>query len=148
MALARTMTYHAACVLSRIFWPDMTPEGPWRLLLIDDEPLIAVLVARMLGPAYAVTRAASGEVALEWLARGDAYDLLLCDLMMPGLTGMDVHARLQAEGSPHVDKMVFLTGGAFVGDAGQFLARVSNPCLEKPFLAEELRAVVREALRS
>ncbi len=118
-----------------------------RILVIDDEPLIGSLIARVLGGGYDVVTVAQAQAGLNLLAAPDDFDLVLCDLMMPGLTGMDVHAALAAQHSPHVASMVFLTGGAFVGQAGQFLARVPNPCLEKPFLAEELRSAVRDALQ-
>ena len=117
-----------------------------RILVIDDEPLIGSLIARVLGRGYDVVTVAQAQAGLNLLAEPDDFDLVLCDLMMPDLTGMDVHAALAARHSPHVASMVFLTGGAFVGQAGQFLARVPNPCLEKPFLAEELRSAVRDAL--
>jgi len=117
-----------------------------RILLIDDEPLIGTLIARILGSGYDVTTVCHGQPGLDLLGVEGGFDLVLCDLMMPGLTGMDVYARLAERGSPHVAKMVFLTGGAFLGEAGQFLARVPNPCLEKPFLANDLREAVRHAL--
>ncbi len=117
-----------------------------RILVIDDEPLIGGLIVRVLGAAYTVVAVQHGRTGLDLLAEADDFDLVLCDLMMPGLTGMDVHAALEARRSPHAASMVFLTGGAFVGHAGEFLSRVPNPCLEKPFLAEEMRAAVREAL--
>lgn len=124
----------------------MSPSKRPRILVIDDEPLIGSLIARLLGPRFDVVAVAHGQTGLDLLAHNDDFDLLLCDLMMPDLTGMDVHAALAARRSPHVASMVFLTGGAFIGQAGQFLARVPNPCLEKPFLAEELRSTVRDAL--
>lgn len=119
-----------------------------RILVIDDEPLIGSLIGRVLGSAYEVVAVVHGQMGLDLLAANDDFDLILCDLMMPDLTGMDVHAALFDRQSPHAGTMVFLTGGAFVGHAGQFLASVANVCLEKPFLAEELRAAVRNALAS
>ena len=117
-----------------------------RILVIDDEPLIGSLISRVLGAAYEVVTVVQGRAGLDLLQTGNAFDLVVCDLMMPDLTGMDVHAELLARQSRHAQSMVFLTGGAFVGHAGQFLAGVPNQCLEKPFLADELRAAVRDAL--
>ncbi len=119
-----------------------------RILVIDDEPLIGCLIVRVLGRGYDVATVVHGQQGLDVLAADDKFDLVLCDLMMPGLTGMDVHAALAQRGSRQAATMIFLTGGAFVGHAGEFLARVPNPCLEKPFLAEELRAAVHNALAS
>jgi two-component system NtrC family sensor kinase len=117
-----------------------------RILVIDDEPLIGSLITRVLGSGYEVVAVVHGRTGLDLLAVKDDFDLILCDLMMPDLTGMDVHAELLSRQSPHAQTMVFLTGGAFAGHAGQFLARVPNLCLEKPFLGAELRAAVRDAL--
>lgn len=119
-----------------------------RVLVIDDEPLIGSMIARMLGASFDVTCVLSGQAGLDALAHDGAFDLVLCDLMMPGLTGMDVHRRLQAQGSRHAQSLIFLTGGAFVGHAGSFLAQNHNPCLEKPFMAAELREIVRDAVSS
>ena len=124
----------------------MTQVGRPRILVIDDEPLIGSLIARVLGSGYDVQAVVHGRAGLDLLTAKDDFDLILCDLMMPDLTGMDVHAELIARQSPHAASMVFLTGGAFAGHAGLFLARVPNVCLEKPFLAEELRSAVRNAL--
>ena len=121
------------------------PPRP-RILVIDDEPLIGSLIARMLSAHYDVVAVAHGQIALDLLDRQDDFDLLLCDLMMPGLTGMDVYTALAARGSRHVGSMLFLTGGAFVGQAGSFLATIPNRCLEKPFFAAELRDAVANAI--
>ena len=117
-----------------------------RILVIDDEPLIGCLIVRMLGQKYDVVTVADGQAGLDLLANDTTVQLVLCDLMMPGLTGMEVHAALQEVHSPLEPTMIFLTGGAYAGQSGEFLARVPNLCLEKPFLAEELRAAVRDAL--
>ena len=95
---------------------------------------------------FQLTRDQLGQIALDLLDRQDDFDLLLCDLMMPGLTGMDVYTALAARGSRHVGSMLFLTGGAFVGQAGSFLATIPNRCLEKPFFAAELRDAVANAI--
>ena len=124
----------------------MTQHERPRILVIDDEPLIGKLIGRVLRAQYDVVSVTQGQSGLDLLDGDDDFDLVLCDLMMPGLTGMDVHAALLARQSPHASSMLFLTGGAFVSHAGQFLARVPNRCLEKPFLAEELRVAVGEAL--
>ncbi len=117
-----------------------------RILLIDDEPLIGALIVRLLAAGYDVTVVTHGQAALDLLDASDDFRLILCDLMMPGLSGMDVHAALEARGSPLVQTMVFLTGGAFASQEGDFLERVPNLCLEKPFLADELRIAVREGV--
>ena len=117
-----------------------------RVLVIDDEPMIGLMIGRMLGPAYDVTCAHDGAAGLQALRDDAAFDLVLCDLMMPVMTGMDVYTALADRGSVHAQTLIFLTGGAFVGHAGQFLSNVVNPCLEKPFLTAELRTLVHHVV--
>jgi CheY-like chemotaxis protein len=88
-----------------------------------------------------VTRA---QDALQRLLAGEQFDLILCDLMMPEMTGMDVFAYLKRE-RPHLTRrVIFMTGGAFTQGARAFLEQVPNPSLDKPFDMERLRAVIRD----
>jgi CheY-like chemotaxis protein len=73
--------------------------------------------------------------------------VILCDLMMPDMTGMDLHADLVRRDPRVAERMVFLTGGAFTGDARRFLDEVPNARLEKPFDVGALRAAVRQRER-
>jgi CheY-like chemotaxis protein len=82
------------------------------------------------------------EDALAKLRAGEQYDVILCDLMMPQVTGMDLHATLSRERPDLVGRMIFMTGGAFTLRARQFLDGVPNPRIEKPFDAQLLRALV------
>lgn len=71
------------------------------------------------------------------------FDLILCDLMMPAMTGMEVHDELVRLEPELAARMSFLTGGAFTPRARAFLAVVPNPRLEKPFDPQGLRSFVR-----
>jgi PAS domain S-box-containing protein len=113
-----------------------------RVLVVDDEPLVGRALQRILSPPHDVRFQVSAQEALETLTADDAYDLVLCDLMMPEMTGMDLHDRLLAA-APHLAaRFVFLTGGAFTSDARAFLDRVRNPKVEKPFDPASLRELV------
>ena len=72
--------------------------------------------------------------------------MVLCDLMMPGLSGMELHERLARSAPEVARRMVFLTGGAFTDGAREFLARVPNPRIEKPFEPSALREAVAAGL--
>jgi PAS domain S-box-containing protein len=117
-----------------------------RILIVDDEPLVGRAVSRTLSPLHDVVVRTSAHAALEEVARGPAFDLLLCDLMMPEVTGMDLHVRLGEAAPALAERTVFLTGGAFTRAAREFLARVPNPRIEKPFEPDELRALVARIL--
>lgn len=122
-------------------------EGPARLLLIDDERILLSSFRRQLERSYEVMVAESGEEALQLLKRNHPFDLVICDLLMPGMTGMDLFRRVE-EASPHMARrFLFLTGGTFTREARQFLRSVSNPRAFKPLEALELRTLVAEALR-
>jgi len=115
--------------------------GPSRVLLIDDEPLVGRAVTRVLSPPHQVTVAPTAEDGLRLLEAG-GWDAILCDLMLPGLSGMELHERLAATRPEDARRMVFLSGGAFNDGAREFLERVPNQRIEKPFDPPRLRQVV------
>jgi len=71
---------------------------------------------------------------------------VFCDLMMPGLSGMDLYARVRERHPKLADRFVFMTGGAFTVKSQRFLDATSNPRIEKPFDADRVHAVVEEIL--
>jgi CheY-like chemotaxis protein len=80
------------------------------------------------------------------LASGERFDLIFCDLMMPNMTGMDLHAELSRDLPEQAARMIFITGGPFADEARTFLARVPNDRIEKPFDLPNLRALVERML--
>ena len=118
-----------------------------RVLIIDDEPLVLRALSRVASKQHAVEALTSAREALELLAQDQNFDLIVCDLMMPDLTGMDLYARLQKD-FPHLaPRIVFLTGGAFVPRAEEFLALVPNPHLMKPIRPNELLESLQTRLK-
>lgn len=130
--------------------PTGTAQQPTRrgsVLVVDDERQVALLVQRALAQDHDITTTSGAEEALEKIAAGGRYDLILCDLMMPEVTGMELHARLTRVAPDQADKMIFLTGGAFTTGAREFLKQVQNLVVEKPFTPMALRAVVNDRIR-
>lgn len=117
------------------------------ILVVDDEPMIAKAIERMLSAEHDVTILGSAEVALQAITSGARFDVILCDLMMPQMTGMDLHAALARAVPEQADRMVFLTGGAFSSRARAFVEQVPNPCIEKPFDPVRLRALINDRAR-
>ena len=113
-----------------------------RILVIDDEPEIARITREMLVDADEVRIATSGQAALAILEQADPFDAIICDLMMPMVTGMDVHAWLSERGDTQAARMVFMSGGAFTPRAKAFVEEVGNPKLLKPFGVADLLAAV------
>jgi len=117
-----------------------------RVLVVDDEPLVASAVRRTLTPDYDVAMEQTSAGALKRIARGERFDVILCDVMMPNQTGVDFYRELERIAPGELDRVVFLTGGAFIAPAREFLDSLPNLQLEKPFSPEDLRQVVARML--
>jgi signal transduction histidine kinase len=117
-----------------------------RILFVDDEIALGHAVARSLSHHHDVTVSNSGRDALSRLVDGERYDVIVSDLMMPEVTGMEIHAELSERDPEQARRMVFITGGAFTVGAQAFLDGVSNPRLDKPFELENLLAVLETLL--
>jgi CheY-like chemotaxis protein len=118
-----------------------------RILVVDDEEFIGKTITYGLGCDYevvAVTRAAS---ALEILTAGARFDLILCDLLMPEMSGMELYRRIRARVPDQVPRIVFFTGAEFNPEVRDFLKEVPNLWIEKPFEFSALLALVRDRIR-
>jgi signal transduction histidine kinase/CheY-like chemotaxis protein len=118
------------------------PAVRGRVLVIDDDPGVRASLVRMLGTLHEVVAAESGERARAILEADRGFDLILCDLMMPRVSGMDVHDWLSSVDPALAEQLVFITGGAFTPRARELLARVPNLRLEKPLEAKLVAGVV------
>ena len=123
--------------------PVATSDQRLAVLAVDDEPGVRAILAHLLA-RHDVTLAGSGREAIAALDER-RFDVILCDMMMPDLTGMDVHAHVAAHAPELLDRMIFLTGGAFTDQARAFLAAPGRRSITKPFRAEEVREVVATA---
>jgi PAS domain S-box-containing protein len=123
-----------------------SPGRRGRVLVVDDEPIVAAAIARALASEHEVVLRESADEALEGIRRGQRYDAILCDLMMPGMTGMDLHEALARIAPEQASRVVVLTGGAFTDRAREFLDRVPLPRCEKPFDTRVLRELVRKVV--
>lgn len=121
--------------------PTVTEPPKKRLLVIDDEPLVGQLVAKVL-TSHEVTAETSARAALVRLRSGERFDLILCDLIMPEVSGMDFYEQLGQVDPLLRHTVVFLSGGAFTDRAQSFLDSVPNRRLAKPFDVDALNAVL------
>jgi CheY-like chemotaxis protein/two-component sensor histidine kinase len=124
------------------------PARRARVLVVDDEPMMARAVQRLLAGEHDVESTTDPPAAVERVRAGERYDVILCDLMMPGMTGMDVHAAVVAIDEEQARRMVFMTGGAYTSRASEFLERVENPRVEKPLDRAALRSLIRSQVGS
>jgi PAS domain S-box-containing protein len=114
-----------------------------RVLVIDDEALVGSAVRRILGSAHEVVVATTARAALERIGAGEQFDVLLCDVMMPAMTGIELFHDLQRNHPREAARTIFMTGGAFTDGAMQFLDTVGNARLDKPFDPDALRRLVQ-----
>jgi CheY-like chemotaxis protein len=119
-----------------------------RILVIDDERRVAdVLCASLKAAGYDAESEQNPERALRRLAHeNESFDLIFCDLMMRGMTGMDLARALQVQNPNVLRRIVFMTGGAFTPQAQRFLEDKVEQCVEKPFdvVAEAARRLQRK----
>ena len=113
-----------------------------RVLVIDDDVAIAGAIKRLLSSDHEVSTVQGAKMAMDLFSAGNRFDVVLCDLMMPQVTGMDLHAWLLGLDRQQASRMVFITGGAFTPTARAFLDGVTNQRVEKPFEVQGLRALV------
>lgn len=122
-----------------------TEEKPARILIIDDDPVVASALGRLLRRYRVVTMVDSQE-ALAHLLGGEIYDVVVCDLMMPLLSGAALHDRLMTARPEQAKRMIFVTGGAFSLETTSFLERVVQPVLAKPVTRADLLVHVERIL--
>jgi PAS domain S-box-containing protein len=118
-----------------------------RVLVVDDEPRIGSAIARILDPAHDVTAVYTARDAILRLERGEKYDVILCDILMPQMSGFDLYRSLEQIAPEAVSRIIFMTGGPFSTRGAGFLDSVPNARLEKPFSPEALRTLIQRSLQ-
>ena len=123
----------------------MAPHAPVAILLIDDEPSFVSALARLLRhDGSTVDTAADGHRALRHLHE-HRYDVVLCDLRMPGLDGREFYARLSQQHAYLRKRVLFLTGDTLGADSQAFLAQCGQPWVYKPCKAADIRTAIQQA---
>jgi two-component system, cell cycle sensor histidine kinase and response regulator CckA len=114
-----------------------------RILVVDDEPVIGAVLRRIFSRSYDVTVVEHGKVALSMIDAGAEFDVVLCDVVMPDVTGPQVYEAVRTRHPRLLDRFVFITGGALHEKSRRFLASIANPVLYKPFDLGVVRDLVR-----
>jgi len=122
----------------------VTETASHRILVIDDEPAMGRLVRRYLEPRHQITFEQHAADAFARLRSGEPFDVILCDVIMPRLSGAAFFRQLQVVLPEHCQRLVFMTGGARNSEALAFLDMVPNRRIDKPF---SLRVLELELLR-
>lgn len=128
--------------------PARTPElPPGRVLVVDDEEATLRLLNELLAQhGQEVEVACDGAEALEKLARTH-YNVILCDVRMPGVSGDDLYTHIKQRWPELVERIVFLTGDVASASTRAFLKRAGRPVVEKPFEVMDLLGILRKAYK-
>ncbi len=121
------------------------PTQGLSILIVDDDAFVARALKRLMS-SHTVTIETNPMKAIEMLATAQ-FDAVLCDLMMPDMSGMDFYRHLAQTRPAMADRIIFMTGGAFSDTASSFLTNVNNACLTKPFDIKALNSAI-DKLRS
>jgi CheY-like chemotaxis protein len=119
-----------------------------RVLVIDDEHLVGVALSRVLyreNEVVACTRAAE---ALARLNAGERYDVVLCDLRMPIMDGLEFHRLLSVTLPEEANRIVFITAGPLSARAEAFFQRAQNLLMSKPLDVDGVRQLIDRRYRT
>jgi CheY-like chemotaxis protein len=126
--------------------PAGAPAKRGRILLVDDEPDIRRSISKFLTrTGWEVDLADSGDEGLRQLA-GASYEVVLCDLRMPGMSGHEFYRRLESMASPAIATLIFMTGDVLSPEASRFLQEAGRPVLSKPFALKDLMEVLAQVV--
>ncbi len=132
----------ATTIAKRSEPPEPGVKSRPRVLVIDDEVTLTNALRRALHDADVVVRS-SGVEALALLEGDHRFDAIVCDIMMPEMSGIETFERVRAKNPELAPRFIFMTGGAFTVEARAFLDAVDNEWLEKPFELSALRRLIR-----
>jgi two-component system chemotaxis response regulator CheY len=107
------------------------------VLVVDDEPMVCDTIAAILGTGYNVATFTDPRAALASMLQG-SFDVILCDLTMSGISGIEIYEQLARQRPALADRIIFLCTGNFPDRVRGFLANTSRPQLHKPFQREDL----------
>ncbi len=118
---------------------------PLSILVVDDEPhILHYMRATLESWGHTVEVASDGTYALERALAGP-FDVIICDLRMPHLSGREMYSKLARQDPRVAERIIFATGDTVRGDTLQFLEALGRPYLHKPFTLAELRAALGHA---
>jgi two-component system cell cycle sensor histidine kinase/response regulator CckA len=113
------------------------------ILVVDDEAHVCRAVTRVLSGEHEVRAVGQSRAALDLVRGGARFDAILCDVMMPEMTGVQLHAALAREAPEQARRLAFMTGGVFSGSVQRMLEASGRPVVEKPFTKPALLECVR-----
>jgi PAS domain S-box-containing protein len=132
---------------STLVWDrQIAPPYQGKVLIVDDEYMLGRVLGRTLGGEHQVTIVTRAQEALKKISAGERFDAILCDLMMPEMSGMEFYNEVSQVASDQARQIIFMTGGAFTPRARAFLEEVPNARLQKPFELTTLKNLINMQL--
>jgi CheY-like chemotaxis protein len=123
------------------------PARRGQVMIVDDEPQLAWAMKRLLDAEHDVVAVTHGREALDRMLAGERFDVIVCDLTMPYMTGEELYHEIETRfGVAVAARILFVTGGALSEEGSAFLQGVQNPRLYKPFDPAELRGQIRRVM--
>jgi CheY-like chemotaxis protein len=113
-----------------------------RVLVVDDEPALASALGAFLSLEHHVTVVGRGDQALSLLSAGQYFDAIVCDVLMPKISGIELYEELEKRHPDMVGKVIFMTGAATMPRVAEFLSRIRNARLDKPIDVEQLKRTI------
>ncbi|MBN2526213.1 MAG: response regulator [Deltaproteobacteria bacterium] len=126
--------------------PVPKPERRGTILIVDDEPAIIRSTRRILEKEHDILAAGTAEEALEIMRANQNIDILLLDVFMPGMSGLELAETLKRMSSPLAQRIIFMTGGASNVEISRFLHESNAPVLEKPLDIQLLNALISDMI--
>jgi DNA-binding NtrC family response regulator len=127
--------------------PSVDKPRAARVLVIDDEIRIASALRKLLSDEFETAATTRPDEALEWLTSDGWYDVILCDVMMPTMNGIELRNRVHAVRPDLAARIIFVTGGIVVAHLRDLLDKTPNMVLEKPIDFAALRELIRRRAR-
>ncbi len=129
---------------TRVVVPAIDPRG--RLLFVDDEPDMCDVMREAMPRFHDLVATTDPRQALELLAAGQRFDMILCDMRMPAMTGIEFHARLAIDDPAQASRVVLMSGG-FTRPPGDGPIALPAPLLEKPFAIAQVLSLMRDSMQ-
>jgi signal transduction histidine kinase len=126
---------------------DRLGQSRGRVLVVDDEMLLGRSIKNALSDEHDTLVVERASEALGRLDRGEIFDLILCDVVMPDLGGAEFYQTVTTRWPEAAPRIVFMTGGAFTPETVAFMEHLPNRVLYKPFKLDSLKTLIRERMK-
>jgi PAS domain S-box-containing protein len=115
-----------------------------RLLVVDDETALAMALKKVLESDHQVTAVTTGRAALDLLLENGLFDVVLCDVLMPGLSGIDLYREVERRRPELMRQIIFMSGASSMPRVAEFFASIPNERIDKPVDVDQLRSLIRQ----